>query len=1180
MKLRLFLFLLFLIAIPAVPLYLLRDTQDNQIRRWRDASRTFLYDIGDLDRAEELNEQVLARLPESVTDRVVRALILEARGTEESLTQSLEAHEALVEEFGSRLLVLHLYRARILMALGRAGEARAVAWSVVDGFPYAATMELGRIAMALHETRAALDHFRRATEFAGGAFESVGAWVGLADAAQALQQTPVSTLTAVETETLQRQYVGALEKALQDLIDAESTLAHPRRLLWVTRIADRLAATESSMRTPFYNCFQRLEDLRVRDRHMSGLSFYSLVSGLLLLKAAEFEATLLEAASGENQASLFVAANHRLARALAAYSVKDARDLLAKVPEPEPETPPAPDDEDDRATKTSIVADYAEVLRDRKHYTEILMAVANGYLASSRFNILLSDDSELSLAARIADAVACDDADISATFRLVQGLARYRGGAAASTEWLESFFDGFSETETMRMALALATWSFDHLPSTDLAGRFLDLAQRSGKYSRELLGAQAILLSRMRERPQTAERAEKDLEQLIGSAAENSRDFKEHLRVVDLLTRVHGASRALQYLRGIEVVPADQLAYEATRDRLATIAEHSTPPDAERLRNALALRIRLLLHHPGALPTPDAPSIRESVIRLRDDPSGGDDAVDDVVGSLVRDAFPAASDDESKRFVRILRAFCRQEFAVVFADSEPLADGDSFQPVLSLIRGTSALRLGTGTGEEAITSEVQKAQREWLDRARAEFQRYPDYPPNRLELFRARLARVPVDRDIDAELLAELESAALGGELGPQGQWLLVLALQHRLNAQLAEVEFDAAAARATFVKLRRVLRSLLELDPGFLPAYEALAETYVFADGADDDLREVFEVDRERAINALRAAPALTLPMLRRLTQIMPASRPPQETLVYLEALALLEPSADVFIVLSEYYLKIAPPEFYLRLYAEDPAPPPQELAVREAEEELATIVRSVLGADGRKIRALVEFLRSSTSSGSIRGVVIEALAERFRSVPEQSAVRELALAQHFSRLREQAITSNVKHTYKQRMLEHYSRSREFFETLGQSPPILLLNNLAWHLLSEPDEDARRRGLEIARTAKQRALGPDRMPQVYDTYAWALYRNGELVDALREYRSLLEIQDAPSYRFRFAKVLSDSGWDHDALAELNRVLNLPHSFPEREEAKLLKHEVSSRISARDDEESDSDSGAEPKTSS
>ena len=81
-------------------------------------------------------------------------------------------------------------------------------------------------------------------------------------------------------------------------------------------------------------------------------------------------------------------------------------------------------------------------------------------------------------------------------------------------------------------------------------------------------------------------------------------------------------------------------------------------------------------------------------------------------------------------------------------------------------------------------------------------------------------------------------------------------------------------------------------------------------------------------------------------------------------------------------------------------------------------------------------------------------------------------------------------------------------------------------------------------------------MPEVYDTYGWALYRNHRLGEAEQAFRALLEVVDTPTFRYHLAMVLLDSKKYDEALSQVRRALDSPRFFPEQSAVQHLEAEI------------------------
>ena len=116
------------------------------------------------------------------------------------------------------------------------------------------------------------------------------------------------------------------------------------------------------------------------------------------------------------------------------------------------------------------------------------------------------------------------------------------------------------------------------------------------------------------------------------------------------------------------------------------------------------------------------------------------------------------------------------------------------------------------------------------------------------------------------------------------------------------------------------------------------------------------------------------------------------------------------------------------------------------------------------------------------------------------------------------------------------------------------LLNNLAWILVegSEVSPAQLSRGLEVAKRARDAIESPLQLPDVFDTYAWALYHNRHLIEAEAELRKLLAAVESPTYRYHLACVLAEQKRFGDAQTETRRALDSTIGFPQEDEARVL----------------------------
>lgn len=132
------------------------------------------------------------------------------------------------------------------------------------------------------------------------------------------------------------------------------------------------------------------------------------------------------------------------------------------------------------------------------------------------------------------------------------------------------------------------------------------------------------------------------------------------------------------------------------------------------------------------------------------------------------------------------------------------------------------------------------------------------------------------------------------------------------------------------------------------------------------------------------------------------------------------------------------------------------------------------------------------------------------------------------------------------------YKAAELYFESAHLQAPknFAASNNLALALVEQKDKTKKQRALEYAEAnAKQ-------YPKVGDalsTYGWVLYKVGRLEEAENALRAAAgQGGFGPDAAFYLASVLADRGQDADAKQLLQRALESPGLFPQRDEAKAL----------------------------
>lgn len=110
--------------------------------------------------------------------------------------------------------------------------------------------------------------------------------------------------------------------------------------------------------------------------------------------------------------------------------------------------------------------------------------------------------------------------------------------------------------------------------------------------------------------------------------------------------------------------------------------------------------------------------------------------------------------------------------------------------------------------------------------------------------------------------------------------------------------------------------------------------------------------------------------------------------------------------------------------------------------------------------------------------------------------------------------------------------------------------NNLAAILLEQDSEESIARAIELTKTFKQ-----SEQPYFLDSYAWAQYKNKNLMEALTALRRVIILApDVPVFRYHLAEVYHHQGNDSAAILELREALELGKQSPfaEAESAEKL----------------------------
>lgn len=1158
---RIFALIVFLAAVAGGVWYVLKPRPWREVYRWDREVRAFFDDgIGDAERARELNEKVLSVLPGSVPHLVYKTRFHLLRGRPEDIRAAIETCDKILDRRGEGFEYGGLLKADLLRRLGRAGEARSTLLSIADVAPFSALQALGDLALAQLQPLEALAQYRRALEAAIQPEDEAAAQEGIARSYLLLRD--LSAPRGAEVQAAVASFAAEARKALEAALDRlrKTSPAKDRaeaRVLEIARVATELAALEgdgprsANDPTPLERAYLRVRETLRAYEHLLPVTPPSVETqlGALRLRTATEESALLPADLVSERRK---EAERHFAAAL--FEVPErARELLDRIPEESRvEAPSGGEEGPVRPPRTPAGVEYAGRL----------LRVARVYLASSEFRALLEDvpGNELALARRIEDAASSKQEEVARAFRRVQGLARLRAGDVAGGARVLADLVGALPPESQASAWIEDAGLFARLvPGDPRVFEFLDKSRPTPE--RPFGGALDPLrvLVEARRHPALREEASKRIDAALDAAIAAAKGEEDRLALATLLKSLRSPGAAIELLEAArKESPGSRAIRRAVSDLFAekASAELARPGGEaaafESLGKALEEETALFLERPGA-----SQSSVERIGRIVNLLNQRKAAIDLV--PAVRKAFPGAPPEAASA---LARATLGEFLGEVESGLEALAgarDRTAVEPFASLLEGTLRLRAGARilagsrrlAAEEAARAE-ERARAE-LEAARAAFERGGAYPPCRAERLRLDLDRLSPLADVPEDLFREIEKLKDSEELEHQGYFLLARALRHRYRARyLVESVKNSELVRLVSEE-RHALREAIRRNPNAPQVYAALSETFLLGppwdleglegpDGKPVVVKDRSIVDlaisgadrRLRAARALLASPVADEALLERLSgtlaALAAAAADPAERARLLErsartaeTRALRWPSATAFTQLIA--LTLAMPEGPSgALLSETPPPDP-----------------------------------SARPGATEREKTLYELRAKLDALPEAEGIRQSFLALQLAASDPGRASDPA---FARAVAERYEKALAAYDSRGLDAPLLVLNNLAWYSSESGDEAMRARAVEIAERARKLVPRPQLGFDVYDTYAWALYRAGRFAEA----RAVLErvLAEAPRLRpeqaalvhYRLGRVFQGLR-DYDAaLGHVQQALSSGARFAEEAAARELERQL------------------------
>ena len=1092
-----------------MPWILLRDTQEKKIRRWRTASSVFFNHVGDVDRADLLNQRILEQLPNSLYDQAFRGAILEQRGTPESLRAALEVYQRLAETQPQAAPYAVIKQARLHRHLENFEAARALARSVRDEYPVAAAMNLGRTEIAAANPAAAIGHFHGVAQSTTATdLERAWAYESLASAYHRVfrligPSTPLATRAAIEKS--QEHAITTAIRIVGELQDLDAM----KRQIWLADLY-LLRSELSRNGNPCLVGLDRLRDFHrehsKREPSSSTPPEFFAAMGRLGLGAAE----RLEEASRTERTEYALA---RLRDSLG-HERGQARDLLATRP---PETP------------EGKIPKVAPKLPERQIYIRRLTQHTALLLLSQEHQRILSDSSSLELSGRIDDAIASSDEDVKRTFQLARAFALVKARRETEArDTLDAHLASLREGERPIHALALAERCQQFIPQSKLSLRYLDATQLVGREIFRLFRRKTRILFRARLEPTLSLAADERLRQLRIDAETAAKTQEDHLQFAEFAGQLDGPSATIASLRqSIKKLTATRRLREELAHALLT---------QEKKREALSEYLPLYLEAP--LRSSNVFDRTRHLLSAFD----GDTALALALPEVIARVYPKAAPADLDHFARAMVAYFKVDHGAALAAFDAISAPDAFMPFLSFARGTAHLVLG----EESDDEEARASQ---FTQAQIAFSSAPDYTPNRLEIVARALNQLGTDAPLPTPLLESITQLTASAELEHQGHWLLARAQFREFRRETSAGTLTRMRSRKSISTLQTTLRTVIQRHPEFVPAFQSLAATY--APGWE--MKTSLKINHRRAAQVLAAVPSPTMEVLAQAAAHSLAAEDHAAAIPYCQALILFSPNLHHLKNLARAYAA-AQRGNQLQILLNDKHAPRFDLQLNAAQQQLVDALLELpfdRSPNPDEVRSAWEIIRPSGTKKKSRLAVLVALRQRIAAMNRFDAMRHLVLAE-FHEETAKATRDDVS----EELISHFNEAVLAYMKVDEHVPTVVAARAAMELVESDEPELQRRALHLTQSALPQAAGTAMEFNLRIAHAWALFRDGQYREAKVQYRRVLADHDSPRVRFRLAQVLRANKENEQALVEVEKALADLRVTDELRRARKLHREI------------------------
>ncbi|MEM7234253.1 MAG: hypothetical protein AAF517_18895, partial [Planctomycetota bacterium] len=968
-------------------------------------------------------------------------------------------------------------------------------------------------------------------EFSSTPEDQIRAHLGIALSYRSLGEQLAGRLNDMESKQFQKQQRSSLRRARKlSLTQLEENKSAERFGSWLARIALLQHSARDEGEAP---CRTGALALKEAMKNAKGLGEdlppqLQLQSGALLLKAALEETEhLSELEKTEFQRD----ADAAFLLALLKYSRDDAKTKLLSLPAPDPE-------ETNPENRPALAG-------DRRAYLINLSSLSRFLLESPQSGRLIEDSSDLNLSGRLADVRDTLPDDEKTVFSVAVGFAHLRAGKETEAKASFDEYIGLDESRKTQAALEIAEQCFRSRPTSKVCLEYLRKIESFGTPVTENLNRRLRLLIRASREAALETDAKKLLTQYIEKARNAEKDLVVGLTLTQAVRQLSGDLAARDELLRLRKVFRDKdalVAFEA--EVLLSHAKSLYEDESTRASSfdfyaqSLGAYISLFVRNP----------MRSTALTRRCALLSQFLKTNKAAFSFetfAKRAVPTLDKADVDRLGRCLEAVFdnKHDAVVTIAQSISSKELSRFTCYLaghSLIQ--QAARLEAAKGDADLVRNL-------AGRARNVLNKEKDYLPCRVELAGMDLGAVPAGTTVPSGLISRIEELSKADGIEHRGLWLRALAEVHDLNAEFRNQSASNYAVLQKIIAAQTALRAVIGRKSSFLPAYIFLAESAVYTSNKETRTGPAVgstalpEPDFDRAVRILKSSPIPSRQSFTLISQFLGQGGRDQESLTYLMALALVDPSIQRTETVLGNLLENG--RFVeARRILKDPAVPTPPLStsatanLRELDEALDN---ESLKASPLHLDLVLRLVRKSIDDSTLLLALESALADRLEKDPLYQGERARLLG--FSYAREYEATKRARRsTLLAGIIQNYQAAADYYSSKGAQPPLRVLNDLSWYLAESEDPNDWPRSLEYAKQCIK-LVSLEAQPNVHDTYGWSLIRNEQFSEASALFEKLLAIRPEPTWRYHMAVALERQNLTDEAKAHLDQLADLDFAY-------------------------------------